>query len=152
MIPLTLFTRPRWISRIHAFQAQGVTLRFPERSWSGVRASDRSIVIAMREVDVSAHVDGYRCLLWSPALRERGAWLDRPSQLERLQHCRLAALHGNASGLITHGAAAEVEPEVVVSVRVVAYGNEYWATWGRLARAQGTPRFAPRMRATAAYR
>ena len=39
----------RRISRIEAFAAQGVTLAYPSRSWSGVREDDGAVVIAMRE-------------------------------------------------------------------------------------------------------
>src|ERR1041384_8606134 len=97
------------ISRIEAFEEQGVALAYPRRSWSGVRDSDGAVVIAMREGEIQASFDGFRCLLWSPVIDGATEWVDRPIKGERLGHCRLAAVLGGAEGLVVRGPAAEVE-------------------------------------------
>ena len=123
----------RRISRIEAFAEQGVTLSHPSRSWSGVRQLDGAVVIAIREGEVEAAFDGFRCLLWSPVIEGATEWLDRPIKQERLSHCRLAATYGGADGLLVSGAAAEVERDFVFPLRVEKLGAEYWAFWGSLA-------------------
>ncbi|HYG54269.1 MAG TPA: hypothetical protein VD965_03120 [Burkholderiales bacterium] len=120
------------IPRIQAFSAQGVTLAYPERSWSGVREDDGAVVIGMREAEVQVSADGFRCLLWSPVIEGATEWLDRPIKQERLGHCRLAIARGGADGLVVCGARAEVEAGFVLALRVEKVGNEYWAFWGTL--------------------
>lgn len=123
-------TPERKLSRVQAFDAQGVTLRYPARSWSGVRRSDGVVVLAMREGDVQVYAEGYRCLLWSPVVEGATEWVDRPSKLERLEHCRIAALHGGAEGLVVRGEAAQVDCNAVLALHVEKRGAVYWATWG----------------------
>ncbi len=127
----------RRISREQAFAAQGVTLYYPARSWSGVREEDGAVVIAIREAEVQGAFDGFRCLLWSPVIEGATEWVDRPVKQERLRHCRLAALLGGADGLLVGGPAAEVERGKVLTMRVERLGAEYWALWGSAAVAPG---------------
>jgi len=126
----------RRLSRADAFEAQGVTLRYPARSWSGVRLADGVVVLAMRECDVQAGDQGFSCLLWGPLIEGATEWADRPSKQERLEHCRLAVLHGGAEGLLVCGEAAQVDPDEVLALRVEKRRDEYWATWGSAARRQ----------------
>jgi len=116
-----------------------VTLRYPARSWSGVRFDDGVVVLALRECDVEGHDDGFSCLLWAPPIEGITQWADRPSRQERLEHCRLALVHGGADGLLVCGDAALVEPDAILALRVEKRRDEYWATWGFAARTQ-TPR------------
>ena len=129
----------RRLSRAHAFEAQGVTLRYPTRSWSGVRFEDGVVVLALRECDIQGHDEGFSCLLWAPLIEGVTHWADRPSRQERLEHCRLAVVHGGADGLLVCGDAALVEPDALLALRVEKRRDEYWATWGFAARTQ-TPR------------
>jgi len=124
---------------VHAFEAQGVTLRYPARSWSGVRFDDGVVVFALRECDVEGHDDGFSCLLWAPSIEGTTQWVDRPSRQERLEHCRLALVHGGADGLLVCGDAGLVEPDAILALRVEKLRDEDWATWGLAARTQ-TPR------------
>ena len=142
MLPFRIIPRQnpaRRLSRVHAFEAQGVTLRYQARSWSGVRFDDGVVVLALRERDVEGHDDGFSCLLWAPPIEGITQWADRPSRQERLEHCRLALVHGGADGLLVCGDAALVEPDALLALRVEKRGDEYWATWGFAARTQ-TPR------------
>jgi len=143
MRPFTITPRQnpaRRLSRVDAFEAQGVTLRYPARSWSGVRLEDGVVVLALRECDVEGHDEGFSCLLWAPLIEGGTPWVDRPSRHERLEHCRLALVHGGADGLLVCGDAALVEPDAMLALRVEKRRDEYWATWGFAARTQ-TPRF-----------
>lgn len=110
----------RLIPRVRAFEARGVSLKYPSRSRSGVRADDGTVILAIRARDLRRHRRGSRCVIWTPD----EAAIDHE---ERLEHCRLAALHGSAEGLITYGEAAKVDPDVVLPLRVVRRGQEYWA-------------------------
>ena len=118
-----------------AFRAQGVTLKYPTRSRSGVRSEDGAVVIALERSEIEASADGYRCRLWSPLSETCTAGVNWPSMKERLEHCRLAARHGGADGLLIEQGAA-VEPDVVVTMHVERRGVEYWASWGTVARSQ----------------
>jgi hypothetical protein len=126
----------RRISRIEAFAAQGVTLAYPARSWSGVREDDGAVVIAVREGEIQSAFDGFRCLLWSPVIEGATEWVDRPIKQERLSHCRRAFAFGGADGLMVGGDRAEVERGFVLSLRVEKLGAEYWAFWGSMAGAE----------------
>src|SRR4051812_36227179 len=86
---MSLLPVPSRISRIEAFAEQGVSLAYPPRSWSGVREDDGGVVIAIRDGEIHAAVDGLRCLLWSPVIEGATEWVDRPMKEERLSHCRL---------------------------------------------------------------
>ena len=121
------------VSRMQAFEDQGVALSYPQRSWSGVRALDGGVVIAMREGEIQAAFDGFRCLLWSPVIEGATEWVDRPMKRERLGHCRLAFALGGADGLVTRGPAAQVDRDAVFPLRVEKVRQEYWAFWGTLA-------------------
>lgn len=117
------------ISRIQAFEDQGVSLAYPARSWSGVR-EDGAVVIAIRAGEVQSSFDGFRCLLWSPVIEGATEWVDRPIKQERLGHCRMAASLGGADGFLVSGSAAEVERNEVFGLRVEKRNGEYWAFWG----------------------
>lgn len=121
--------RARRMSRAQAFDAQGVSLKFPNRSWSGVRFEDGVVVLAMHEDHVLSDEDGYSCLLWTPS-GEDTVWMDAPSKQERLEHCRLAVQQGHADGLLVRGEMAQVEPDELLTLRVEKRGGEYWARWG----------------------
>ena len=114
----------RLIPRVRAFEARGVSLKYPSRSRSGVRADDGAVILAIRARDLRRHRRGSRCVVWAPD-EARGA-MD-PVSRDLLEHCRLAALRGNAEGLITYGEAAQVDPNVVLPIRVVRRGAQYWA-------------------------
>ena len=114
----------RLIPRVRAFEARGAVVKFPSRSWSGVRADDGAVILAIRARDLRRHRRGSRCVVWPPG-EARGA-MD-PVSRDLLEHCRLAALRGNAEGLITYGVAAQVVPDVVLPIRVVRRGAQYWA-------------------------
>ena len=114
----------RLIPRVRAFEARGVSLKYPSRSRSGVRADDGAVILAIRARDLRRHRRGSRCVIWKPddARIDPGASRD-----ELLEHCRLAALRGNAEALLTYGEGAKVDPDVVLPLRVVRRGEEYWA-------------------------
>jgi hypothetical protein len=113
----------RLIPRVRAFEARGVSLKYPSRSRSAVRADDGAVILAIRARDLRRHRRGAHCVIWKP---DHAAAMDA-SRDELLEHCRLAALRGNAEGLITYGDAAKVDPDVVLPIRVVRRGAEYWA-------------------------
>jgi hypothetical protein len=127
----------RKVSRVEAFAEQGVSLRFPARSWSGVRADDGAVVIALREGEVQSALDGFRCLLWAPVIEGATEWIDRPAKAERLQHCRLALLNGGAEGLVVGGPRGEVNADGALELGVELRQGEYWAFWGSVACAYG---------------
>src|SRR3989442_6020076 len=142
MRPFTITPRQnpaRRLSRVHAFEAQGVTLRYPARSWSGVRLEDGVVVLALRECDVEGHDDGFSCLLWAPLIEGVTQWVDRPSRHERLEHCRLALVHGGADGLLVCGDAALVEPDALLALRVEKRRGGGLGTGGVRARAPKAP-------------
>lgn len=122
------------LSLAQAFEAQGVTLKDPERSWSGIRDADGAVVIAMSEADIHATGDGFSCLLWAPVIEVATEWGDGPGKEERLAHCRLAAILGSADGLVVRPASADVEADAVLTLRVEKRRNEYWAMWGSTVR------------------
>jgi len=118
----------RLIPRVRAFEARGASLKYPSRSRSGVRADDGAVILAIRARDLRRHGRGSRCVVWKPD--EAQAALDPASRDELLEHCRLAALRGHAEGLLTYGEGAQVDPDVVLPLRVVRRGEEYWAELG----------------------
>jgi hypothetical protein len=129
-----------------AFEAQGVTLKYPSHSWSGVRGSDGGVVVAIRATCVQVDDGGCSCLLWSPAI-EAKEWMERASHQERLEHCRLAVRHGTAEGLLAYGETAAFDADDVVALLVAKIGTQYWARWGSVARAGNSTRFVlPGMR------
>src|SRR5204862_1649 len=76
------------------------------------------VVLALRGCDVEGHDDGFSCLLWAPPTEGTPQWVDRPSRQERLEHCRLALVHGGADGLLVCGDAGLVEPDAILALRV----------------------------------
>jgi hypothetical protein len=116
-----------------------------------VRLKDGAVVLAIRERDVQGDDAGFCCLLWSPIIEGAPEWVDRQSKHERLEHCRLAAAHGGADGLLVCGEAALVEPDALLALRVEKRRDEYWATWGCAALTQ-TPRRAREARFASFYK
>jgi hypothetical protein len=126
-------------SRLQAFEAQDVPLRYSWQSWSGVRRADGMVVFAIAEADVEADDSGCRCLLWSrDAIRRFGA---RAGE-ERLAHCRLALCHGNAEALVV-GADALVASSSTLELRVERIAEQYWALWGSATQARRLDGAAP---------
>jgi len=117
------------LTRYRALGARGVRLKFPSRSWSGVRADDGAVILAMRARDLRRDQRGSRCLLWPPHDTYPQAAMDRASRDERLRHCRLAELRGGAEGRLAYGDDA-VDADVVLTLRVVRRGAQYWAEVG----------------------
>jgi hypothetical protein len=111
------------LTRVRAFGERGVTLKFPSRSWSGVRPDDGAVILAMRARDMRTDRHGSRCVL----VGKHSRTMDRAAAEETLKHCRLAERHGKAEGLLAYGDEAMVDPDVVLSIRVVRRGTEYWA-------------------------
>lgn len=126
----------RLLARTLAFQLHGVTLKYPSRSWGGVRHDDGAVVLAMRSADVLSDRQGSRCLLWSPHMTAGPTCVDRASREERLEQCRLACVRGGAEGLLAYGDAGEIHPHIVLPLRVMRMRGEYWARW----RAHAAPR------------
>ena len=112
-------------SRALAFQQQGVTLQFPARSRSGVR-DDGVVVFAIPAAEVRRDDWGFSCLLWTPA----------SSDLERLEHCRLAQRCGIAEGFMLYRDDAAPGRGGMLALRVVKVNEEFWARWGHAARAE----------------
>lgn len=126
---------PLWnsaVSRAGAFERQGVTLKFPARSRSGVRSDDGMVLFAMEAAEVRVDDWGCSCRLW-----RKGApmLLDRAINEERRQHCGLAVRRGMAEGFIVYGEQVLIAEELL-SLRVVRAGAEYWARWGYSAHAR----------------
>jgi hypothetical protein len=135
--------KPRRILRLSrgmAFAAQGVTLRYPSHSWSGVRGRDGAVVVAIRAADVRVDDHGCSCLLWAPAPGADDG-VEWASHRERLDHCSLAARHGTAEALLASGEEAAFDAHEVITLRVQRIGREYWARWGSVARAENSDRF-----------
>jgi hypothetical protein len=111
-----------------AFSSRGVALARSDASWSGVRTSDGSVLIALRSRDVLEGVHESRCLLWSPG----GGALRGSDQRERFFHCKLAAARGEAFALVTHGPDDEVDHDAaLLGIDVELRRGEYWAVWAR---------------------
>ena len=125
-----------------AFRAQGVALKYPIRSRSGIRSDDGAVVIAIDEIDVRVSAEGFRCRLWAPGAEAGTCATDWPSMKERLEHCRLAARHGGADGLLIK-AGSLIEPGVVLTLYVERRGVEYWASWGSTARSEHAVFYSP---------
>lgn len=125
-------TRPnrKTLSRAAAFRAQGVALTYPSASWSGVRSDDGMVVFIVRAEDVIVDSEGFRCLLWAPNADRAQS----PTRDERLEHCILAISHGQAEGLLAFADGTEVEPALILSIRVEQHRRQYWAKWGSASR------------------
>jgi hypothetical protein len=126
------------LSRFRAFEMRGVTLKYPSRSWGGVRADDGAVILALRAGDIFSDSYGSSCLLWTPHGDGAHGWEHNACGQERLEHCRLALLHGGAEGLVVDGDTAAVDPEIVLALRVVKRGADYWAKWGSATRTIGS--------------
>lgn len=137
------FKERRLIARANAFQARGVWLQDRRTSWSGVRKSDGTVVMALWAGSIQSTGGGCSCLLWAPNPDGTRPWSDQPAGRERLEHCRRAIEQGQAEGLLVYGERLDgylpeekactvhgVDPETVVLFRVERRGEEFWATWG----------------------
>ena len=133
----------RLIARANAFETRGVWLQDRRTSWSGVRKSDGTVVMALWADSIHSTGGGCSCLLWAPNLDGTRPWSDQPAGRERLEHCRRAMEQGQAEGLLVYGERLDgyipeekactvhgVDPETVVLFRVERRGEEFWATWG----------------------
>ena len=118
--------------RARFFKSHGVTLESQFRSRSGVREEDGMVVFAMPVERVSVNAWGFSCLLWAGCDRLPNDALS----LGTLRHCRLAAQRGIAEGFLLDRRHAPVERQELVELRVVKVGTEYWARWGKAARAE----------------
>lgn len=130
---------PMWnsaLSRARAFEWQGIALKFPARSRSGVRADDGVVVFALPAAQVRVDDGGCSCLLWVPSRHGAAQSLDAAVQQEVLRHCRLARIHGVAEGFLIHGDEVRSGREELLSLRVIKLGENYWARWGCVARAR----------------
>jgi hypothetical protein len=117
-------------SRARFFHSHGVTLESQARSRSGVREDDGTVVFALPVAQVRVDAWGCSCLLWA----DRG--LNDAVSVETLRHCKLALRHGVAEGFLLGRDHAALEPQELLAVRVIKAGREYWAKWGRAARAE----------------
>lgn len=106
------------LTRFRAFHERGVRLKFPTRSWSGVRADDGTVILAVRARDLRRDERGSRCKLSPPHAAAHD---------EFMRHCRLAELRGRAEGLLTYGDEAMVDADVLLPLSVVRRGADYWA-------------------------
>jgi hypothetical protein len=135
---LSLRPARQLLSRYRAFEMRGVTLKYPAHSWGGVRADDGAVILALWAGDIFSDSEGSRCLLWTPYGDSARGSMDDASRQERLEHCRLAVLHGGAEGLLVCGDTAAVDPQIVLALRVVKRGADYWAKWGSATRTIGS--------------
>jgi hypothetical protein len=149
----------RLVPRSHAFAARGVYLKDPGRSWSGIRKADGKVVFAMWRAAVLLENGGCACLLWGPNRDGARVWSDGDAGRERLEHCKLAAGQAAAEGILVHGVALEgrlpedrarsvlgVDPDTLISLAVVARGEEFWGVWGKK-RAEAPPQAREQIRA-----
>jgi len=132
----------RLVSRSMAFGMCGVSLENQFWSRSGVTSKGK-VVFALWAEDVRHDRNGSRCLLWAPNVDSARPWSDTPGGQERLEHCRAALRHGEASGLLVYGTRLQgvqpedraatvdgVDPAMVLPLRIGRRGAEFWAYWG----------------------
>lgn len=143
----SLQTKPRkLIPRTRAFQARGVWLQDPGKSWSGVRLADGSVVMALWAAAVAFVNGSCNYLLWRPNVGGERPWSDTPAGKERLDHCKRALERGCAEGLLVYGETLDgrlpedraysvhgVDADTVLAFAVERRGAEYWAVWGKAA-------------------
>jgi hypothetical protein len=142
----------RLVARSRAFEARGVWLEDPRRSWGGLRKSDGSVVMALWAESIESAEGGCRYLLWAPNAHGSRPWSDQPAGKERLEHCKRAMALGSAEGLLVYGercighlpedkaySVLGVDPEVVVVFKVEQRGAEFWAVWGKKAGSAASP-------------
>jgi hypothetical protein len=113
-----------------ACELQGVALKYPTRSSSGVRFDDGAIVFAIRAAEVLLNEHGCTVLLGAPDASEARRGCDEAAAHERLKNCRVAAKRGRAVGLLVYGEHPAVYADAPFELRVEKIGTEYWAYWG----------------------
>jgi hypothetical protein len=134
------------VARTKAFEMQGVRLLDQRTSWSGVRKTDGSVVMALWATAIESKDGSCACLLWAPNVDGARPWSDAGPGKERLEHCKLALQQGRASGLLVHGeklagrlpedkarSVHGVDCATLVAFAVEKRGDEYWAVWGKKA-------------------
>ena len=112
-------------TRARAFERHGVIITYPALSRSGLREHDGMVVFAIEAAEVRTDDWGCSSVLWRPLSRDD----------EALEHCRLAVCRGAAEGFLLYADNASEDCQGMLSLRVVKSGVEYWARWGRGARA-----------------
>ena len=133
---------PRLVTRRSAFETRGVMLAAPS-SWGGIRPSDGTVVMSIWKDEIRSDNGMCSYLLWAPNEKGSRPWSDKPDGRERLEHCRQACERGSAEALLVYGeplaghipedrasTVSGVDPAVVLHVKVVLRGREYWAVWG----------------------
>lgn len=141
------------VSRTRAFEARGVFLQDARGSWSGVRKSDGTVVMALWADAVEFAGGECRYLLWAPNVKGSRPWSDKPAGKERLEHCKHAMKLGRAEGLLVYGQRLDthlpedkayaihgVDAETVLAFEVERRGAEFWAKWGKKAAASSIKR------------
>jgi hypothetical protein len=136
--------RQKLLPRSRAFGARGVWLQDPRTSWSGIRKTDGTVVIALWQAAVQTSDGACACLLWAPNVDGARPWSDSVGGRERLEHCKVAVERGSAEGLLVHGEPLEgrlpedrartvlgIDAETVIQFQVELRGAEYWASWGK---------------------
>jgi hypothetical protein len=132
------------LPRSKAFVARGVWLQDVRTSWSGVRKSDGSVVIAIWHDAIVLRDGACTCLLWAPNVDGGRPWSETAAGRERLEHCKAALAAEGAEGLIVHGEALAgrlpedrarsvlgINVEALIRFKVELRGQEYWASWGK---------------------
>jgi hypothetical protein len=117
-----------------ACELQGVALKYPTRSSSGVRFDDGAIMFAIRAEDVLVNEHGCTVLLGAPDASEARPGYGEAAAHERLKNCRIAAKRGRAVGLLVYGEHPRVYADAPFELRVDKIGTEYWAYWGSVSR------------------
>ncbi len=113
--------------RASAFLARGVTLKSPD-SLSGIRESDGVVVFAISADEVRADRRGYCSLLWAGGRRAASGTIERASNEERLEHCRIALRQGRGEGFLVHTGEAPYAG-APIALSIVLAGEKYWARW-----------------------
>jgi hypothetical protein len=133
----------RLVPRSHAFAARGVYLKDPGRSWSGTRKADGKVVFALWRQAVRSRAGACWYLLWAPNVDGARPWSDSEAGRERLEHCKLAATHASAEGMLVQGeplegflpedrarSVAGIDLSALIRFEVMPRGEEFWAVWG----------------------
>jgi hypothetical protein len=139
--------RQKLLPRNSAFGARGVWLEDTRTSWSGIRKTDGTVVIALWQAAVHTADGACTCLIWAPNTDGTRPWSDSAAGRERLEHCKAAMKRGSAEGLLVRGEPLEgrlpedrartvlgIDAETVVHFQVELRGAEYWASWGKKAK------------------
>jgi hypothetical protein len=112
-----------------ACELQGIPLKYPTRSSSGVRFDDGAVVFAIRAEEVLTEDQYCNVLLWTPPAGDPRPGGDAAASRERLKHCRIAARRGEAVGILVHGERRGVDGDACLALQVEKVANEYWARW-----------------------